>query len=154
MRLVKPTAFTQLDTMETMVRTCEALDAIWSVAEQVPDMAVGAGTIVPPEQAREAVSAGAVLLVSPGCTPHLLEAMLDQAVPILPGAATASEAIALMERGVTEMKFFPAASTGGRRRFGHWRVRCPRPTNTSREFRPRSRSHRRTWPAEHTGLLE
>ena len=52
-------------------------------------------------------------MVSPGCTPHLLEAMLDQAVPILPGAATASEAIALMEHGVTEMKFFPAASTGG-----------------------------------------
>ena len=79
----------------------------------MPDTAVGAGTIVLPEWAREAVSAGAAFLVSPGCIPHLLEAMLDQAVPILPGAATASEAIALMEHGVTEMKFFPAASTGG-----------------------------------------
>ena len=76
-------------------------------------MAVGAGTIVRPEQAREAVGAGAAFLVSPGCTPRLLEAMLDQGVPILPGAATASEVLALMERGVTEMKFFPAAAVGG-----------------------------------------
>ena len=67
--------------MEITLRTCEALDAVRSVAEQVPDMAVGAGTIVRPEQAREAVSAGAAFLVSPGCIPHLLEAMLDQAVP-------------------------------------------------------------------------
>ena len=67
--------------MEITLRTCEALDAVRSVAEQVPDMAVGAGTIVRPEPAREAVSAGAAFLVSFGCIPHLLEAMLDQAVP-------------------------------------------------------------------------
>lgn len=102
-----------VDTMEITLRTADALEAVRSVAEQVPDMAVGAGTIVRPDQAREAVGAGAAFLVSPGCTPRLLEAMLDQAVPILPGAATASEMIALMERGVTEMKFFPAAAAGG-----------------------------------------
>jgi 2-dehydro-3-deoxyphosphogluconate aldolase/(4S)-4-hydroxy-2-oxoglutarate aldolase len=105
-------------TMEITLRTVDALDAIRSVAEQVPDMAVGAGTIVRPEQAREAVSAGAAFLVSPGCTPRLLEALFDQAVPILPGAATASEVIALMEHGVTEMKFFPAAAAGGPKAVG------------------------------------
>jgi 2-dehydro-3-deoxyphosphogluconate aldolase/(4S)-4-hydroxy-2-oxoglutarate aldolase len=107
-----------VDTMELTLRTAEALDAIRSVAEQVPDMAVGAGTIVRPEQAREAVSAGAAFLVSPGCTPRLLEALFDHAVPILPGVATASEAIALMEHGVTEMKFFPAAAAGGPKAVG------------------------------------
>jgi 2-dehydro-3-deoxyphosphogluconate aldolase/(4S)-4-hydroxy-2-oxoglutarate aldolase len=107
-----------VDTMEITLRTAEALDAIRSVAEQVPDMAVGAGTIVRPEKAREAVSAGAAFLVSPGCTPRLLEALFDQAVPILPGAATASEVIALMEHGVTEMKFFPAAAAGGPKAVG------------------------------------
>jgi len=80
-----------VDTMEITLRTAYALDAIRSVAEQVPDMAVGAGTIVRPEQAREAVGAGAAFLVSPGSTPRLLEALLDEAVPILPGAATAGD---------------------------------------------------------------
>jgi len=99
--------------MEITLRTADALDAIRLVAEQVPDMAVGAGTIVRAEQAREAVGAGAAFLVSPGWTPRLLEAMFDQAVPFLPGAATASEVIALMEHGITQMKFFPALSAGG-----------------------------------------
>ena len=102
-----------VDTMEITLRTSGALQAIRLVAEQVPDMAVGAGTIVRPEQAREAVRAGAAFLVSPGCTPRLLEALVDQAVPFLPGVATASEVIALLEGGVTEMKFFPAAAAGG-----------------------------------------
>ncbi|HET6733893.1 bifunctional 4-hydroxy-2-oxoglutarate aldolase/2-dehydro-3-deoxy-phosphogluconate aldolase [Mycobacterium sp.] len=102
-----------VDTMEITLRTADALEAIRSVAEQVPDMAVGAGTIVRPEQAGDAVSAGAAFLVSPGCTPRLLAALLDRAVPILPGAATASEAMALLEAGITEMKFFPAVPAGG-----------------------------------------
>jgi 2-dehydro-3-deoxyphosphogluconate aldolase/(4S)-4-hydroxy-2-oxoglutarate aldolase len=102
-----------VDTMEITLRTADALEAIRSIAKQVPGMAVGAGTIVRPEQAREAVGAGAAYLVSPGSTPRLLEALLDQAVPVLPGTATASEVIALMEHGITEMKFFPAAAAGG-----------------------------------------
>jgi 2-dehydro-3-deoxyphosphogluconate aldolase/(4S)-4-hydroxy-2-oxoglutarate aldolase len=102
-----------VDTMEITLRTADAVDAIRSVAEHVPDMAVGGGTVVRAEQAREAVAAGAAFLVSPGCTPRLLEALLDQAVPILPGAATASEVMTLLEDGITEMKFFPASAAGG-----------------------------------------
>ena len=67
--------------MEITLRTSEALDAIRAVAEQMPDMAVGAGTIVRADQARQAVHAGAGFLVSPGCTPRLLDALLDQAAP-------------------------------------------------------------------------
>jgi 2-dehydro-3-deoxyphosphogluconate aldolase/(4S)-4-hydroxy-2-oxoglutarate aldolase len=102
-----------VDTMEITLRTPDSVDAVRAVAEHVPDMTVGAGTIVRAEQAREAVAAGAAFLVSPGCTPRLLEALLDQAVPILPGAATASEVMTLLEDGITEMKFFPAAAVGG-----------------------------------------
>jgi 2-dehydro-3-deoxyphosphogluconate aldolase / (4S)-4-hydroxy-2-oxoglutarate aldolase len=57
--------------------------------------------------------AGASFLVSPGCTPRLLDALVEQKVPILPGAATASEVMALLENGITEMKFFPASAIGG-----------------------------------------
>ena len=102
-----------VDTMEITLRTPRALDAIAAVAQNVPGMAVGAGTIIRPEQAEQAVHAGATFLVSPGSTPRLLAAMLDQGVPVLPGAATASEVIALLEQGITEMKFFPAAAIGG-----------------------------------------
>ena len=100
-------------TMEITLRTAEALEAITAVAEEVPDMAVGAGTIIRPEQVRQAVDAGATFLVSPGCSPRLLSAMLEHTMPILPGAVTASEALALLEHGITEMKFFPAAAAGG-----------------------------------------
>ena len=104
-----------VDTMEITLRTPVAVDAIRSVAEHVPNMAVGAGTITRREQVRDALAAGATFLVSPGCAPRLLEALLNQSVPILPGAATASEVIALLEDGITEMKFFPAAAAGGTR---------------------------------------
>jgi 2-dehydro-3-deoxyphosphogluconate aldolase/(4S)-4-hydroxy-2-oxoglutarate aldolase len=102
-----------VDTMEITLRTPGALEAIAAVARNVPDMAVGAGTIVRPEQAHQAVDAGAAFLVSPGCSPRLLAAMLEQEIPILPGAVTASEALTLLEHGVSEMKFFPAAAAGG-----------------------------------------
>jgi 2-dehydro-3-deoxyphosphogluconate aldolase/(4S)-4-hydroxy-2-oxoglutarate aldolase len=72
-----------VDTMEITLRTA-ILDAIRLVAEQVPDMAVGAGTIVRAEQAREAVGAGAAFLVSPGWTPPLLEALFDRPSPSCP----------------------------------------------------------------------
>jgi 2-dehydro-3-deoxyphosphogluconate aldolase/(4S)-4-hydroxy-2-oxoglutarate aldolase len=102
-----------VDTMEITLRTPAALEAIAAVAEQVPDMAVGAGTIIRPEHMRQAVAAGATFLVSPGCSPSLLAAMVEQSVPILPGAVTASEVLTLLEHGIAEMKFFPAAPAGG-----------------------------------------
>lgn len=102
-----------LPVIEVTLRTAAAPDAIRAIAEEVPEAVVGAGTVVTPEQARGAVEAGARFLVSPGCTDRLLEAMREQGVPALPGAATPSEVIALLERGVTEMKFFPAQAAGG-----------------------------------------
>jgi 2-dehydro-3-deoxyphosphogluconate aldolase/(4S)-4-hydroxy-2-oxoglutarate aldolase len=102
-----------VDTMEITLRTPDALAAITAVAEDVPAMTVGAGTIIRPDQAERAVRAGACFLVSPGYSPRLLSAMLAMDVPILPGAATASEALTLLEQGIGEMKFFPAVAAGG-----------------------------------------
>jgi len=99
--------------MELTLRTPVALDSIARVAEQVPDMLVGAGTITRPEQATMAVSAGARFLVSPGSPEPLVTAMLAERVPVLPGVATATEALALLRHGITEMKFFPAGPAGG-----------------------------------------
>ncbi|MBT1091705.1 bifunctional 4-hydroxy-2-oxoglutarate aldolase/2-dehydro-3-deoxy-phosphogluconate aldolase [Streptomyces sp. Tu102] len=102
-----------LPAIEVTLRTPAALEAIAAVADAVPDAVVGAGTVITPEQVKLAVTAGARFLVSPGWTDLLLEAMRASGVPYLPGVSTTSEVVALLERGVREMKFFPAEAAGG-----------------------------------------
>jgi 2-dehydro-3-deoxyphosphogluconate aldolase/(4S)-4-hydroxy-2-oxoglutarate aldolase len=79
----------------------------------VPEILVGAGTVLTPGQAEQAVAAGAQFLVSPGTTPSLLAAMAATGLPFLPGTATVSEVLGVLEAGFTEMKFFPAEAAGG-----------------------------------------
>ena len=102
-----------LPVIELTLRTTVALDAIRAIASEVPEILVGAGTIVTPGQAKEALDAGAQFLVSPGSTPSLLGAMADTGLPFLPGTATVSEVLAVLEAGHTELKFFPAEASGG-----------------------------------------
>ncbi len=102
-----------LPAIELTLRTPAALDAIRAIAEEVPDILLGAGTIVRPEQARQAQDAGARFLVSPGTTPPLLDAMATTGLPFLPGTASVSEVLAVLEAGFTDMKFFPAEAAGG-----------------------------------------
>ncbi|HEU4812404.1 MAG TPA: bifunctional 4-hydroxy-2-oxoglutarate aldolase/2-dehydro-3-deoxy-phosphogluconate aldolase [Nocardioides sp.] len=102
-----------LPVIELTLRTPVALDAIRAIAGEVPEILVGAGTIVTPGQAKQALDAGAQFLVSPGSTPTLLSAMADTGLPFLPGTATVSEVLAVLEAGFTEMKFFPAEASGG-----------------------------------------
>ncbi|MER8010408.1 bifunctional 4-hydroxy-2-oxoglutarate aldolase/2-dehydro-3-deoxy-phosphogluconate aldolase [Streptomyces sp. NPDC094149] len=102
-----------LPAVEVTLRTPAAPEAIRAIAAEVPDAVVGAGTVITPEQVRESVAAGARFLVSPGWTDVLLEAMRASGVPFLPGVSTTSEVVALLERGVREMKFFPARAAGG-----------------------------------------
>ncbi len=99
--------------IELTLRTPVAVDAIRRIADEVPDILVGAGTIVEPHQAREAAEAGAQFLVSPGTTPSLLQAMTDTGLPHLPGVATVSGVLTLLELGYREMKLFPAEASGG-----------------------------------------
>lgn len=100
--------------IEITLRTAGALDAIRAIADTVPDAIVGAGTVTTPGLVRQAVDAGARFLVSPGTTDRLLDAMDDSGVPFLPGAASPSEVMRVLERGHREMKFFPAEACGGR----------------------------------------
>ncbi|WP_069172597.1 bifunctional 4-hydroxy-2-oxoglutarate aldolase/2-dehydro-3-deoxy-phosphogluconate aldolase [Streptomyces griseus] len=102
-----------LPAIEVTLRTAAALDAIRAIAAEVPDAVVGAGTVISVRNVRETVGAGARFLVSPGWTDTLLDAMKAAGVPFLPGVSTTSEVVALLERGVTEMKFFPAEAAGG-----------------------------------------
>ncbi|MFD5481895.1 bifunctional 4-hydroxy-2-oxoglutarate aldolase/2-dehydro-3-deoxy-phosphogluconate aldolase [Streptomyces hawaiiensis] len=102
-----------LPAIEVTLRTPVALEAIGEIAREVPGAVVGAGTVIRPGQVAEAVVAGSRFLVSPGWTDVLLEAMRASGVPFLPGVSTASEVVALLERGVREMKFFPAQAAGG-----------------------------------------
>lgn len=102
-----------LTAIEVTLRTPAALDAIRAIAAEVPGATVGAGTVITPEAVAESVAAGARFLVSPGWTERLLGAMKASGVPFLPGVSTTSEVVALLEHGVTEMKFFPAEAAGG-----------------------------------------
>ncbi|MEO0402891.1 MAG: bifunctional 4-hydroxy-2-oxoglutarate aldolase/2-dehydro-3-deoxy-phosphogluconate aldolase [Pseudomonadota bacterium] len=98
--------------LEVTLRTPAALDVIAAMAE-VEGGVVGAGTLVTPEDVRCAKEAGAQFGVSPGATDALIAACEAEGLPLLPGAATASEAMALFERGYDMLKFFPAEASGG-----------------------------------------
>jgi 2-dehydro-3-deoxyphosphogluconate aldolase / (4S)-4-hydroxy-2-oxoglutarate aldolase len=100
--------------IEITLRTPLALDAIKAIACCVPEVIVGAGTVTSPGLVQSAIAAGAQFLVSPGTTDPLLAAMDDAGVPCLPGVATVSEVMRLLERGQRLMKFFPAEACGGR----------------------------------------
>jgi 2-dehydro-3-deoxyphosphogluconate aldolase / (4S)-4-hydroxy-2-oxoglutarate aldolase len=102
-----------LPVIELTLRTPVALDAIERIAGEVPEILLGAGTIVDPAQAARATAAGATFLVSPGSTPTLRRAVLDLGVPSLLGVSTVSEVLTLLEEGWEEMKLFPAEVVGG-----------------------------------------
>ena len=99
--------------IEVTLRTSAALEAIQRIAAEVPEAVVGAGTLISPADLVAALKAGARFGVSPGATRTLLDAADDIELPYLPGAATATEAMALLERGYRFQKFFPAAAAGG-----------------------------------------
>ncbi len=99
--------------IELTLRTPAALACIEEIATHVPDILIGAGTVLEPAHAKDAASAGARFLVSPGTTDTLATAMQDTGLPHLPGAASVSEVLRLLELGYAEMKFFPAEVAGG-----------------------------------------
>lgn len=101
-----------LPVLEVTLRTPAALAAIRAMAD-VPGAVVGAGTLLGAVDVRAALDAGARFGVSPGTTPALLDAVEAAGMPFLPGAATVSEAMALLSRGYDVLKFFPAGAAGG-----------------------------------------
>ena len=101
-----------LPVLEVTLRTPAALEVIWEMAK-VSGGVVGAGTLITPQDVEAAVNAGARFGVAPGATDRLLDACEEADLPLLPGAATASEVMRLFERGYSVQKFFPAEANGG-----------------------------------------
>ncbi|WP_412543707.1 bifunctional 4-hydroxy-2-oxoglutarate aldolase/2-dehydro-3-deoxy-phosphogluconate aldolase [Longispora sp. K20-0274] len=102
-----------LPAIEITLRTPAALDAVRAIAAEVPEAWIGVGTVTTPAHVTASVAAGARFLVSPGATPALHGALADSGLPYLPGVATVSEVLAAVERGLSELKFFPAEAAGG-----------------------------------------
>jgi 2-dehydro-3-deoxyphosphogluconate aldolase / (4S)-4-hydroxy-2-oxoglutarate aldolase len=99
--------------LEVTLRTAAALEAIRRIRDAVPEAILGAGTVITGAQLDEVAALGVAFAVSPGATPGLLDAAASSPVPLLPGTATASEVMALLDRGYDQMKLFPAEAVGG-----------------------------------------
>lgn len=99
--------------MEITFRTECAADAISQVAKEVPDMVVGAGTILNKEQAEKAVCAGASFIVSPGLSEEVVSWCSEKQIPVVPGCVTPSEIMRAKALGLSVVKFFPAQVYGG-----------------------------------------
>lgn len=99
--------------MEITFRTACAAEAISQVANEVPEMIVGAGTILNKTQAQEAVRAGAKFIVSPGFSEEVVAWCIEQQIPVVPGCVTPSEIMQAKEFGLKTIKFFPANVYGG-----------------------------------------
>jgi 2-dehydro-3-deoxyphosphogluconate aldolase / (4S)-4-hydroxy-2-oxoglutarate aldolase len=102
-----------LPVLEITLRTPAALEIIRAIGGEVEAAVVGAGTVLTPQQYRDAARAGARFVVSPGATPALLDVGEVSSVPFLAGAGTSSEVMRLLERGYGCLKFFPAEPAGG-----------------------------------------
>lgn len=109
-----------IDVIEITLRSAAALAALEAVAREVPGMALGAGTVTRPQEVRQVVACGAGFALSPGMTPALLAAAREQALPFVPGVATASEAMTAREAGHHLLKCFPAAQLGGEATLRAW----------------------------------
>ena len=102
-----------LPVAEVTFRTEEAEEAIKRITAEVPEMLVGAGTVLTTEQVDRAVNAGAQFIVSPGLNPRVVKYCVEKGVPITPGTANASDIEQAIELGLDVVKFFPAGSLGG-----------------------------------------
>lgn len=99
--------------IEVTLRTAAGLPAIRRIAEAVPEIRVGAGTVMAASQLDAVVDAGAQFVVTPGSPAALIDAILDRGLPLLAGAGTLTEMMTLIARGHRALKFFPAQQSGG-----------------------------------------
>ncbi len=102
-----------IDCAEITFRSVHAKHAIQQITSQLPDMLVGAGTVLSPSQAKEAVEAGAQFIITPGFNPSVVEWCIEHDVFVIPGISSASEIEMALAYQLTHVKFFPAESSGG-----------------------------------------
>ncbi len=98
---------------EVTFRTAAAKDAIRMMADEHPEMLVGAGTVLTVEQVEQAIAAGAKFIVSPGFDPEIVDYCISKNIAVFPGCVTPSEAAQAVKRGMKVVKFFPAQQFGG-----------------------------------------
>jgi len=99
--------------IELTLRTSSAIESIRRIRTGLPDMLIGAGTVLNPAQLKEVKAAGAMFGVSPGCNPSTLRAAKEMGLPFAPGIATPSDIEIAVEHGCKLLKFFPAETSGG-----------------------------------------
>ncbi len=102
-----------LPCVEITFRTAAAEEAIRLISAAQPEMIVGAGTVLTPDQAQRAVAAGAGFIVSPGIDPKVVDWCRQRNVPVIPGIATPTEALMALDKGLNILKFFPCEALGG-----------------------------------------
>jgi 2-dehydro-3-deoxyphosphogluconate aldolase/(4S)-4-hydroxy-2-oxoglutarate aldolase len=98
---------------EITFRTPRAAEAIGRISTAVPEIFVGAGTVLSPVQAATAWDAGAKFIVAPGFNPRVVDYCIAQGIPVYPGICTPTELEAALEKGLKTVKFFPAEPAGG-----------------------------------------
>jgi len=98
---------------EVTLRTPQAADAIRAIADAMPDMLLGAGTVLTPAQVDKALDAGAKYIVAPGLNPDVVRYCQSKNAPVLPGVCTPSEVEQGLALGLSALKFFPAEAAGG-----------------------------------------
>ena len=99
--------------LEVTLRTPVAIDVISTIAKEVPDALIGAGTVTNAQQLKAVTDAGAKFAISPGMTADLLKAGMDGEIPLIPGISSTSDLMKGKDAGYTHMKFFPAEASGG-----------------------------------------
>jgi len=102
-----------LRAIELTLRTPVAIEALAALKKALPDIVIGAGTVLNDDQIKRSIDAGADFLVTPGTPPALADALAQAAIPAVPGAATPTELLSLMARGFRVCKLFPATAVGG-----------------------------------------
>jgi 2-dehydro-3-deoxyphosphogluconate aldolase/(4S)-4-hydroxy-2-oxoglutarate aldolase len=102
-----------IDTIELTLRSAAGMDGVRAIAAELPEIVLGVGTILTPEQAREVKAAGATFGVAPGMNPRVVRAAAEAGLPFAPGVATPSDLEAAIELGCRLVKFFPAEPVGG-----------------------------------------
>ncbi|WP_111979848.1 bifunctional 4-hydroxy-2-oxoglutarate aldolase/2-dehydro-3-deoxy-phosphogluconate aldolase [Algibacillus agarilyticus] len=102
-----------LKLVEVVLRSNASIDALMAIKKELPDLCVGAGTIINADILEDALNAGSDFIITPAVTPSLLAKLAECPVPVAPGVSTTSDIALAAEFGFTEMKLFPASLAGG-----------------------------------------
>ena len=102
-----------IDSLELTLRTDAALDSIRAIKREMPEILVGAGTVLTSEQVKQAADAGADFALAPGMNPTVVRAAQSAGLPFVPGVATPSDIERALECGCRTLKLFPAEPSGG-----------------------------------------